>query len=64
MQDDCSCMSAHGRGISTFSKMKDKDDVYEAKGSVCRFQMIYKIAEDNVEKFGFKWNPKCILKEF
>ena len=30
--------------------MRDKDDVYEAKGNDCRFQMTGKVAEDNFEK--------------
>ena len=39
--------------------MKDKGGVYEAKGSVCRFQMIDKFADDNIETSGFMSNSEC-----
>ena len=45
--------------------MRDKDDVYEAKGCVCLFHMIGKVAEDNVEnKSGFMSNSECVVEEW
>ena len=51
-------------GLSFNKEVREKDDVCEGKGSVCRFQMTDKFAEDNVEKeSGFMTNSECIIQE-
>ena len=43
--------------------MSDEDDVYEAKGNVCRFQVTDNGAENIVEKSRFMSNSECIIEE-
>ena len=51
----------HGRGISaSLKEMRERDDVSEAKGSVCRCQMTGQVAE---KESRFVSNSECITQE-
>ena len=49
--------------LSFVKEMRDKDDVHEAKGNACRFQMTDRFSENDVEKSWFMSNSECIIEE-
>ena len=54
----------HGHGSSALlKKLRDHDHVYEAKASMCRFQLTDKFIEDHVEQSGFISNAECIIEQ-
>ena len=46
--------------LSFVKEMMEKDDVYEAKGNTCRFQMTGKFVE---KESGFVSNSECVIQE-